>query len=141
MLLRANFSFLEGDLFNREGDLILKDVDLINFSHQICSGCKNFIFIDFKKNYPPDVIKIIYNGLTQLKKNVWFKNMLPKNYEISSASGEVVLKKDENFDILYFDINFDGFLSTHVCLWPINSPCTVPPTPDPDSDDSGYDCQ
>ena len=29
-------------------------------------------------------------GCTQLKKNVWFKNMLPKNYEISFATGEIV---------------------------------------------------
>ena len=57
-----------GDLFNREDGLILKDVNLINFSHQICSGCKNFIFIDFKKNYPPDIIIIIYNGLYTIEK-------------------------------------------------------------------------
>ena len=69
--------------------------------------------------------------------------MLPKNHEISSVSGEVILKKDEDFDIVCFDINFHGFLSTRVCLWPINSPSTPPPTSDlyPDSDDSGYDCQ
>ena len=80
-------------------------------------------------------------GCVQLKKNVRFKNMLPKNHEISSASGEIVLKKDEDLNILCFDINFDGFLSARVRLWPINSPCTLPPTPDPDSDDSGYVCQ
>ena len=67
--------------------------------------------------------------------------MLPKSYEISSSPGKIVLKKDEDFDILCFDIYSDGFLSTRVCLWSINSPCTPPPTPDPDSDDSGYDCQ
>ena len=40
--------------------------------------------------------------------------MLPKDHEISSVSGETILKKDEDFDILCFDINFDGFLATNV---------------------------
>ena len=54
-------------------------------------------------------------------------------------SDEIPLKKGEDFDLLCFDINFDGFLSTRVRLWPINSPSTLPPTPD--SDDSRCDCQ
>ena len=65
----------------------------------------------------------------------------PKNHEISSVPGEIILKKDEDFGIFCFDINFDGFLSTRVRLWPINSPCTPPQTPYPDSDVNGYDCQ
>ena len=80
-------------------------------------------------------------GCVQSKKNVRIKNMLPKNHEISCTSGEIVPKKDEDFHVLCFDINFDGFLSTHVCLWPRNSPCKPPPTPDPDFDESGCDCQ
>ena len=63
--------------------------------------------------------------------------MLPKNHEM--VSGEITLKKDEDFDILCFDINLDGLLSDGVRLWPRNSPCTPPLTPV--SDDSGYDCQ
>ena len=63
--------------------------------------------------------------------------MLPKDHE--TVSGEITLKRDEGFDNFCFDINFDGFLSTRVWLWPINSPCTLPLTPI--SDDSGYDCQ
>ena len=65
---RGKFSFFGGDLFNREGDLILFDVDLINFSHQTCSGCKNFIFIDFKKVYPAGVIRRIYDGFCAIEK-------------------------------------------------------------------------
>ena len=85
-------------------------------------------------------------GCVQLKKNKQIKNILPKNHKISSVSGEIILKKDENFDMLCFDINCDGFSSTRVRLWPINSPSTQPPTPDfdnisSDSYDSGYDCQ
>ena len=53
--------------------------------------------------------------------NVQIKNMLPKNNEISSSEfGEIILKKDEEFDILCFDVNFDGFLSTRTCFWLIN---------------------
>ena len=44
-----NFHFSLGDLFNIEGNLILSEADQINFSHRTCQGCKNFIFIDFKK--------------------------------------------------------------------------------------------
>ena len=79
-------------------------------------------------------------GCVQLKEKVLLKNMLPKDHEISSVSGEIILKKDEDFDIICFGINFDGFLSTRVCLWPINSP-TTPPLLTPDSNDSVYDCQ
>ena len=60
--------FFLGDLFNREGDLILSDVDLINVSHQTCSGWKNFFFIDFKKIYPLAIIRTIYDGLCAIEK-------------------------------------------------------------------------
>ena len=90
------FHFWGGYLFHREGDLILADVDLVNFSHQICSGCKNFIFIDFnKKIYPPTIIRRMHNGLCTM--NVQIKIMLPKNHEISSSvSGEIILEKMKN---------------------------------------------
>ena len=79
-------------------------------------------------------------GCILSKQNVKIKNMLSKNNE--AVSGEITLRKDEDFDTLSFDINFDGFLSTRVRLWPINSPSTPPPTPDyDDSDDSGYECE
>ena len=61
--LRTIFSFFLGEIFNREGDLTLSAVDLKNFSHQTCNGCKNFIFIGFKKIYPPTIIRRIYGGL------------------------------------------------------------------------------
>ena len=51
------------------------------------------------------------------------------------------VKKDEDFDILCFEINFDGFLPNRVRLWPINFPCTPPLTHVSYSNDSGYDCQ
>ena len=79
-------------------------------------------------------------GCVQLKEKVLVKNMLPKYHEISSVSDEIILKKDEDFDIICFDINFDGFLSTRVRLWPINSP-TTPPLLTPDFNDSVDDCQ
>ena len=44
-----NVRFFLGEIINREGDIILSDVDLTNFSHQTCNGCKNFTFIDLKK--------------------------------------------------------------------------------------------
>ena len=71
---------------------------LINFSHQTCSGWKNFIFVDFKKK---KILRLLYKqfmlGCAQSKKNVQIKSMLPKNHEISSVSGEIILEKDEVF--------------------------------------------
>ena len=60
--------FFLGDLFGRDGDLILSDVDLRNFSRKTRSGCKNFIFIDFKTIYPPAIIRTIYDGLCSIEK-------------------------------------------------------------------------
>ena len=97
---------------------------ILNFSMQ-----KNIIYLNTFENFTM--------GFVLSKQNVNVKNMLPKIPE--TVSGEITLKKDKGFDILCFDINFDGFLSTRVCLWPINSPCTPPLTPV--SDDSGYNCQ
>ena len=84
----------------------------------------------------------IYMGCVLLKEKVKINNMLPKNHEVASTSGEIKLRKDEDFDISCFEINCDGFLPTRVHLWPINFPCTPPPTPNSISDDdSGYECQ
>ena len=55
-------------------------------------------------------------GCVQSKQNVQIKNILPKNHEISAVHGGIILRKDEDFDVLCFDISFDGFLSTCVCL-------------------------
>ena len=80
-------------------------------------------------------------GFVSWKEKVKINNMLPKNHEIASTYGEITLRKDEDFDILCFEINCDGFLPTCIHLWSINSLCNPPPTPDSISDDSGYDCQ
>ena len=139
-----NFHFLRGEIFNMEVDiiLILSDVEPINFSHQTCTVCKNFIFIEFKKTYPPDIIQRIYDGLHLIKRENKLNYKLSKIHEISSTSGEITLRKDENFDILCFEINCDGFLPTRVHLWSINSPCTLLPNLVSNSNnDIGYDCQ
>ena len=44
------------------------------------------------------------------KEKVKINNMLPKNHEIASTSGEITLRKDR-FDILCFEINCDKFSS------------------------------
>ena len=64
----ANFTFFLEEIFNREGSIILSDIDLLNFSHQSCNGCKNFIFIGFKKIYPPNIIRRIYDGLCLIER-------------------------------------------------------------------------
>ena len=64
-------------------------------------------------------------GCVSPKQDAKIKNMLPKHHE--AVSGEITLKKDEDFDIFCFEINFDGLLSTRVRLLLINSPCTPHP--------------
>ena len=50
------------------------------------------------------------------------KSILPKEENIPKASGEIVLRKDTDLDILCFDRNIDGFYSVSVRLWPQNHP-------------------
>ena len=42
-------------------------------------------------------------------------NMLPKNHEIASTSGEITLRNDEDFDILCFEINMD-FMEINILM-------------------------
>ena len=83
-------------------------------------------------------------GSFLLKKNkLKIKNLLPKDSEIFQASGEIIRRKVTHFDILCFDINFDGCFPAQARPWSQNNP-TAPPTPivsDDDTIDSGYDCQ
>ena len=44
------------------------------------------------------------------KEGVILKNNLPKNNGISMVAGEILLKKDSDFDIFCFHINADGYL-------------------------------
>ena len=71
------------------------------------------------------------------------KNILPKEENIPKASGEIIFRKDMDFDILYFDINIDGFYPAGVRLWPQNNPTapTRPQVASVSSSDSGYECQ
>ena len=71
------------------------------------------------------------------------KSILPKEENIPKASGEIVLRKDTNLDILCFDRNIDVFYLVSVRLRPQNHPI-APITPEVSllsSSDSGYNCQ
>ena len=105
------FPFFLGEIFNREGDIILSDIDLINFSHQSCNGCKNFIFHIIH----PISDEEFTMGCVLLKEKVKTNNMLPKNHEIASTSAEITLRKDEDFDILCFEINMD-FMEINILM-------------------------
>ena len=72
------------------------------------------------------------------------KNVLPINEEISKTSGEIVVRKDKDFDIIYFDLKIDIFFPACICLWPQNYPTCLPTTEvliTVSSLDSGYDFQ
>ena len=45
-------------------------------------------------------------GCVLSKEKVKINNMLPRNHEIASTSGEITLRKDDDFDILCFEINW-----------------------------------
>ena len=74
------------------------------------------------------------------------KNFLPKGAKFShlNTRGEIILKRDADFDILCFEINFQGYFPAIVRLWRSNHPKS-PPAPNifniDDLSDSGIDCQ
>ena len=49
---------------------------------------------------------------------VTIKNLLPKGKHFShlKTNREIILKKDTDFDILCFEIKFEGYYPTLVCL-------------------------
>ena len=54
------------------------------------------------------------------RKKIKIKNILPNNPEIASTTGQIILRKDEGFGILCFEINCDGFLPTRARPWLVN---------------------
>ena len=77
-------------------------------------------------------------GVSQSKKSqVKIKILLPKGsrYSHLNVDGEIVLTKDDDFDILCFEINFSGYFPTLARLWPQNHPL-IPPTPAVSSGDN-----
>ena len=75
------------------------------------------------------------------RSKIKIKNILDKN--IPRTSGEIVIRKDADFDIICFDIDIEGFYPTRIRLLLQNHP-TCPPTPKLSpvlsSVDSGFDC-
>ena len=64
-----DFHLLLGDfLFNIYGNLISSDVDLISLSHRICQGCKNFIYLGFRKLFSVEEIRRLYHGICRVEK-------------------------------------------------------------------------
>ena len=61
------FHFLLSDSFNMEGDIILSVVDEINFSHRKVKVVVFLVFFDFKKLFPPALIRRIYDGMCSIK--------------------------------------------------------------------------
>ena len=80
------------------------------------------------------------------REKVKIKNMLPRGSEFSHLNkrGEILLRRDQDFDILCFEIKFERYFLTVVRLRPSNHPTSVP-TPNvsstDDISDSGADCQ
>ena len=72
--------------------------------------------------------------------------MLPRDSEFSHLSkrGEIILRRDQDFDILCFKIKFEGHFLTVVRLWTSNHPTSLPTSnvsSIDDISDSGVDCQ
>ena len=111
-----NFHFVLGDLFNIDSDLILSEVDQTNLSLRNCQNCKNFIIVDIRKLFSVEQTRRLWNEICLGKKE--------------KASGDIMLRKGTDFDILYFDINIDRFYPAPVRLWLQNHPAAPsPPLP------------
>ena len=64
---RELISLKVGDFFNLEGYYIAKDIEEVFLCHQLCPGCKNFIFVDVIKSFNPDFIRKIYDGIKNIE--------------------------------------------------------------------------
>lgn len=79
------------------------------------------------------------------REKVKMKTLLPRGVEFShlNTRGEITLKSDRNFDILCFEINFQGYFPVVMRLLQSNH-LTSPPTPNVSNIDdisySGVDC-
>ena len=78
------------------------------------------------------------------KRKLKTKNVIPKDKDMPRVFDKILPRKDPDFDVLYFDINIDGFHPARVLLLLQNHPA-CPPTPEFSTTvlslDSGYDCQ
>ena len=80
------------------------------------------------------------------REKVKIKNNLPQGSEFChlNTRGEIILRRDQGFNVLCFEIKFEGYFPTVVRRWPSNHP-TSPPTPNvlsiDDISDSGVDRQ
>ena len=74
------------------------------------------------------------------------KNMLPQGSEFShlNTRGKIILRRNQDFDIICFEIKFECYFPTVMRLWLSNHP-TGPPTPNvwsiDDVSDIDVDCQ
>ena len=63
---------------------------------------------------------------------------------MQKVSGEIIIKKYADYNIVCFDVDIEGFFPVRVCLWPQDHP-TCPPTlqisPVVSSVNSGFDYQ
>ena len=64
-------------------------------------------------------------GLQHSKKNRLKVKVIGNNFLFTS--GKIVVKKDEDFDILCLELYFDGYFPTIVRVWPQNK-LSTPPT-------------
>ena len=87
-----------------EGDIILSVVDEINFSHRkVKVVVFLFFFLTLKNFFHQHWLEEFMMGCVQSKKEgVILKNNLPKNKKILKVAGEIVLKKDSDFNILWW---------------------------------------
>lgn len=85
-------------------------------------------------------------SMYQKREKVKMKNLLPRGVEFShlNTRGEITLKRDRDFDILCFEINFQGYFLAVMRLLQSNH-LTSPPTPNVSNidnvSDSGVNCQ
>ena len=80
-------------------------------------------------------------GLKILKNKLKIKSLVPEGefFNHLRPKGEILIKKDEDFDIICFEIHVMVFFPAIVHLWPINRHVKFTPVWTENSLDSGID--
>ena len=69
---RELISLKIGNFFNLEGNYIAKDIEKIFFSatDRKSPDCKSLIFVNVKKFFKPDFVRIIYNRIKKIEEQI-----------------------------------------------------------------------
>ena len=113
-------NFRLGDMFNLDGDCILKESELIFVKLSVVAVKISFLLTS-RSFFHRKLSEIFTMGSKLSKKNrLRVVDLIPQGREFSRlvASGEIVFKKDSDFNIPQVKININGYFPALVRFWP-----------------------